>query len=221
MSSSFQPGANLYTAAFGTRPENVEVPHIDSRAPASTDVLYPIGKKWVNTVSNNTYTLTSFTSALAVVSANWIVEGGSSTVLSVAGTANQITATNVSGAVTLSTPSSFVAPGSITATTTLTATSGAITATNGNLVLSTAGNKLSIATGANASIGSAVLVGGTVTVATTAVTASSKIFLTVGALGTVLVAKAVHADTIVAGTSFDITSADVTDTSTVNWLIIN
>jgi hypothetical protein len=215
MSSSFQPGANLYTAAFGARPENVEVPHIDSRAPASTDVLYPIGKRWINTVSNISYTLTSFSSALGVVSANWTVEGGSSNVVSIAGTANQITVANVGGAVTLSTPSSFVAPGSITGTL------GAITATNGNLVLSTAGNKLSIATGANASIGSAVLVGGTVTVSTTAVTASSKIFLTVGALGTVAVAKAVHAGPIVAATSFVITSADATDTSTVNWLIIN
>lgn len=111
--------------------------------------------------------------------------------------------------------------GSISAGTTLTATLGAITATNGNLVLGTAGNKLSIATGANASVGTATLVGGTVTVSTTAVSASSKIFVTVGTLGTVLVPQAMYVDAIVAGTSFDITSADVTDTSEVNWWIVN
>ena len=41
-----QPGANIYTQGFGSRPENVEVPHLDVRAPTTTDVLYPIGKKW-------------------------------------------------------------------------------------------------------------------------------------------------------------------------------
>lgn len=99
-------------------------------------------------------------------------------------------------------------------------TAGTITATNGNLVLGTAGNKLSIATGTNASIGtSAAMTGGTITISTTAVTASSKIFLTAvtpgGTQGTLSVG------TIVAGTSFVINSSSGSDTSTVNWLIIN
>lgn len=111
--------------------------------------------------------------------------------------------------------------GSVSAGTTLTATLGDITATNGNLVLGTAGNKLSIAEGANASVGTATLAAGTVTVATTAVSASSRIFVTVGALGTVLAPQAMFVNAIVAGTSFDITSADGTDTSEVNWWIIN
>ena len=73
--------------------------------------------------------------------------------------------------------------------------------------------------GGNAVAGTAVLVGGTVTIATTSVAAGSLIFLTRvingGAAGFLV------ADTIVAATSFDINSASGTDTSTVNWLVIN
>lgn len=54
---------------------------------------------------------------------------------SITGTANQITASASTGAVTLSIPSAFTAPGSITATTTVTATSGNITISSGNLSL--------------------------------------------------------------------------------------
>ena len=89
-----------------------------------------------------------------------------------------------------------------------------------NLVLGTAGNKLSIATGANASIGvSGALAASAVTVTTTAVTASSKIFITraaaAGTLGNLSIG------TITAGVSFTITTDNVLDTSTVNWIIIN
>ena len=43
----FQPGAVVNTQGFGNRPENVEVPHYDVRAPAATDILYPLGKMWI------------------------------------------------------------------------------------------------------------------------------------------------------------------------------
>lgn len=56
-------------------------------------------------------------------------------VSSITGTANQITASAATGAVTLSTPATFIAPGSITATTSITATNGNITATSGNVVI--------------------------------------------------------------------------------------
>ena len=59
-------------------------------------------------------------------------------VTSITGTANEITASAATGAVTLSTPSTFIAPGSIAATTTVTATSGNITATSGNFALTAA-----------------------------------------------------------------------------------
>jgi hypothetical protein len=83
------------------------------------------------------------------------------------------------------------------------------------------GNKLLVGTGTNASAGTAVLVAGTVTVSTTAVTASSIIFLTCQVLGTVTVASALSIGTVTAGSSFVIKSAVVTDTSTIGWWIIN
>jgi hypothetical protein len=92
---------------------------------------------------------------------------------------------------------------------------------NGNLTLGTAGNKINITEGTNATVGVATLVAGTVTVNTTAVTANSRIFLTrqttAGTLGT-----SVDVTARTAGTSFTITSnGSVLDTSTVAWLIIN
>lgn len=110
----------------------------------------------------------------------------------------------------------------IIAGTSLTATLGNVTATNGNLVLGTAGNKINIATGANASVGtSAAMTAGAVTVANTSVTAASKIFCYPEVLGTVTAPQAYRISAIVAATSFTITSADATDTSTWNYFIIN
>lgn len=91
----------------------------------------------------------------------------------------------------------------------------------GNLTLGTAGNKLNITSGSNASIGQATLVGGTVTVNTTAVTASSLIFLTDATTGALTNVGSLTVGTIVAGTSFVINSTNVLDTSKANWLIIN
>lgn len=86
----------------------------------------------------------------------------------------------------------------------------------GDVNLTTAGNKLKIATGSNASIGTGTLgAGGTVTISTTAVTASSRIFLTGTAPHTLYVSATV------AGTSFTVTSSNSSDNSTFNWLIIN
>ena len=71
--------------------------------------------------------------------------------------------------------------GSLTASTTLTATLGAITATNGNLNLAHTGNKLLMhaSTAASDAIGvTSRMTAGSITVSTTAVTASSIIFLT-------------------------------------------
>lgn len=121
--------------------------------------------------------------------------------------------------------------GALTATTSITATLGAITATNGNLVLGTAGNKLSIATGVNASVGTATLVGGTATVSTTAVTASSVILLTrqsIGATGAAALGQ-LTVGTVVAGTSFvinavqaaDATALQASDVSVIGYQIIN
>ncbi len=80
-------------------------------------------------------------------------------VSSVTGTANQVTASPTTGAVILSTPSTFIAPGSIEATTTITATLGDITATAGNLNVK---NRLNTSDAAEISIVKSRL-GGTIT----------------------------------------------------------
>lgn len=72
----------------------------------------------------------------------------------------------------------------------------------------------------SATMGVATLAAGTKTVATTAVTANSRIFITVQSLGTVTDPKAVAVTARNAGQDFTITSADGTDTSVVAWLIV-
>lgn len=141
------------------------------------------------------------------------------------------TAIGTSNALTLS------QAGALTATTSITATLGAITATNGNLVLTAAGNKMirssvgsTSAAGAN-SIGSVTLVGGTVTVSTTAVTTNSLIQIwrqSVGATGAAALGN-LSVGTIVNGTSFvinawqaaDATALQASDVSVIGWEIIN
>lgn len=91
--------------------------------------------------------------------------------------------------------------------------------TNGSLNLNTAGGKIFIATGSNASVGTSTLVGGTVTVSTTAVTASSKIFITRGVTGGT--EGHLSIGTITAGTSFVINSSSGSETSQINWWIVN
>jgi hypothetical protein len=81
-----------------------------------------------------------------------------------------------------------------------------------------AGKGFAVKEGSNAKMGTAVLVGGTVTVSTTAVTANSRIFLTTQTVGGTIGVQYISART--AGTSFDITSSSGSDTSTVAWLIV-
>lgn len=86
-----------------------------------------------------------------------------------------------------------------------------------NLTLGTAGGGIRIKEGANARMGAATLVAGTVVVNTTAVTANSRIQLTAQTTGGGPGALRVSART--AGTSFTITSTSGTDTSLVAWEI--
>ena len=251
----FQPGAVLNTQGFGNRPESVEVPHLDTRAPTSSDYLYPVGKYWVNSSANTIYFLTSQSSSATGTTANWqLLDSGASalstltdtanTVVSpvsnnikIAGTTNQVTSTAGTGTITLSVPTTFTSPGSVTATTSITASNGAITATNGNFVKGTAGNKdvySSVAStttaGAN-SAGTVTLVGGTATISTTAVTASSIIRLYrqgIGATGAAALGI-LSIGTISAGVSFVINAVQpaaananqASDVSVVAWEIVN
>lgn len=98
-------------------------------------------------------------------------------------------------------------------------TSGNFTVFGSALILGVAGTGLQVKEGANACQGVATLVGGTVTVNTTKVTANSRIQVTIQALGTVTAPKAIGITARVAGTSFTITSADATDTSVIAWEI--
>lgn len=152
-------------------------------------------------------------------------------IISIAGTANEVTVNTVGGAATVSLPSDLTAPGSITAA------AGNITATNGDIVRGTAGNKdvySSVATttaaGAN-SAGTVTLSGGTATISTTAVTANSKIRLTrqgVGATGAAALGI-LTVGTITAGTSFvinavqaaDATALQASDVSSIWWELVN
>ena len=183
-------------------------PILAKRAPTGNDTGYNVGQSWIY-VGNGGYELISVSQGVA----NWQPTSGSGSVQSIIGTANEITASSSTGNVTLSIPTAFQAPGSITAAT-------SITATNGNIVLGTAGNKLSIATGANASVGTtAAMTGspGAVTVSTTACTTSSKIIYsratTGGTEGNVSI-------TAQSAGSFTLTSTG-NETSTFNYLIIN
>lgn len=74
--------------------------------------------------------------------------------------------------------------------------------------------------GTNATFGQATLVGGTVVVNTTKVTANTAIFPTLHTLGGIAVPAAVEPTARVAGTSFTLTSANVLDTSTYDWFFV-
>lgn len=109
----------------------------------------------------------------------------------------------------------------IIAGTTLTATLGDITATNGNLVLTAAGSKLTIhaTTAASDSVGTTeAMVAGAVTITSSAITASSKILYSRRLLGTLAGNVSITAQ---AGGSATLTSSAGTETSTFDYLIIN
>lgn len=74
---SFQPGANLYTQGFASRPEAVEVPHLEARNPSPTDVQYPIGKRWLNTTSETEFILYKFQVVNGIMQAVWSSSVGS------------------------------------------------------------------------------------------------------------------------------------------------
>lgn len=143
------------------------------------------------------------------------------TLINASGAAVTTIGTGGTGAVNIGNATGNTAvTGSLTASTTLTATSGAITATNGNFVLGTLGNKVIVPTGSNASAGVSGVMSGTpgeVTVATTACSATAIVFYcratTGGTPGNVSI-------TAQDGTGFTLTSTG-NETSTFNWWIIN
>ena len=228
MSSPFIPCPFQYNDIPGGGQQAILV--VSSVAPTVSQTQQGPGTFWLVPSplgSGNLYFLSGFLLGVP----QWELIGtASGDITSVLGTASEITATTASGGVvTLSIPAGFVAPGSITAA------SGAITATNGNLVLGTAGNKIistsvgtTTAAGAN-SIGSVALVSGTATVATTAITATSLVFLTRESVAGSTALGQISLGTVVAGTSFVIYAATqaspgtplATDASVVAYMIVN
>lgn len=89
----------------------------------------------------------------------------------------------------------------------------------GNILTGTAGKGLQIKSGSNARIGTGTLSGGTLAVANTSVTATTRVFLqdtNAGALTNVGSLTVVTS----AGVGFTVTSTNVLDTSTFNYLLI-
>lgn len=79
-------------------------------------------------------------------------------------------------------------------------------------------NAISLEDGSNKRMGVATLVAGTVTVSNSSVTANTRIFLSRQVAGGTLGHLSVG--TVTASTSFVINSSSNSDTSTVNWLLI-
>lgn len=88
----------------------------------------------------------------------------------------------------------------------------------GDVALDTIGRGFMLKEGANAKMGRAVLVAGSVVVNNTKVTAASEIFLTTQIPGGTVGTPYISART--AGTSFTISSTNAADTSTVAWQIV-
>ena len=134
MSSS----ANLYGVAVGTASTGALglSPIVTVRAPASTDIRGPngpfkIGQLWVNTLTNASYQLTSFSSSNGTTTATWNGLGEAAGTLNeltpdtggavtpsagninILGTSGQIITTGSGNTITLSLSSSAVSPGNL------------------------------------------------------------------------------------------------------------
>lgn len=200
-------GSNVvpfYAGGQAASPPNV---FVKTSSPTTAFVAANIGDLYVNSTTKNIYSLVSKASGVAT----WALLGGptgqvstetgdtgtatpSSGNIKHAGTANQITTAASGATVTYSLPAAITAPGSLTTTTSLTATLGDITATNGNFVSSAAGKgvsfNVSTASGAspqtcNARVGSVTFSGvsiatnadQTFTISNTAITGASTVVL--------------------------------------------
>ena len=72
---TIQSGSALYTQGFGVMYENVQIPFVALGAPSSSNVNFPIGKRWV--CPSGEYCLTSFDSSSGILLANWTLLSGS------------------------------------------------------------------------------------------------------------------------------------------------
>ncbi len=223
--------ANQITVTGGANKETFSIP-VAFTAPGSITSVTTItsGTGITATTGNIVASTGNITSTLGSVAAATTVTAGTG----ITATTGNIVASTGNIASTLG---SVAAATTVTAGTSITATLGNITATNGNIVKGTAGNKdvyTSVATtttaGAN-SAGTVTLVGGTATVATTAIAAGSKIRISRQGIGSTGAAALglLTIGTISAGVSFiinavqpaDATALQASDVSSIWWEIVN
>jgi len=105
-------------------------------------------------------------------------------------------------------------------------TTGSLSLANGNFTLSTAGNKLNITEGTNGSVGQTTLVSGTKAITISGLTTSSRAFVTLVSQGgtvttTVGYAAVCTSNTLTITALTSAGATDTTDTSVLNYWIIN
>lgn len=71
--TKFQQGQQAYTQSTGIVGTNTN--HFDNRAPTNLDIQYKEGTIWIDQTLNTVYLLTSFSSSLGQLFANWILIG--------------------------------------------------------------------------------------------------------------------------------------------------
>ena len=203
-------------------------PIVARRDPAASDTGYIFGQIWVNRTAGTIFALASNVGGVAT----WLSLGGTitpsvatlavtgaatvgSVITSTVATSTQLTSNIWSGVGTAAAINLIATP---KGTGNFQVTTGNIAALNGNVTMGTAGNGLVIKTGANARLGtSAAMVAGAIIIANTSVTANTKIFLSPATAGGTQGALSVVLN---AGVGFTINSSSATDTSTVNYLLI-
>ena len=211
---STQQGANLYTQGFGSRPENVEIPVVTNVSPTSSNINFPLGKRWINTVLNAEYVLTSETTSSGVTTANWQItaspSGAIATINSqppvagnfnIVGTAAQISVTASAGQDVLAligpyTPATYTSHGVLV---------GAGASSIVALSVGATGTLLAGTTGANPSFTSSPSVSGTVTAGTGITSTTGNIVATAGAVNA--------GTTMTAGTGITATTGNITATT--------
>jgi len=93
-------GAVLNTQGFGNRPESVEVPVISPGPPHISNLLYPIGKRWINSSDSSESVLTSLISSQGTTASTWLFLAGGNVYVASAGIAPPL----VNGTITVDDP---------------------------------------------------------------------------------------------------------------------
>lgn len=108
---------------------------VDAQEPLVTNYIPSVSTFWLSPLPQGTgrlFILNGFINGVP----NWVlVSGPSGDVVQVVGTPNQVNVTTASGIATVSIPSTFIAPGSIVASTGLTVTTGDARVSDGDLLV--------------------------------------------------------------------------------------